>query len=74
MSRQINLTAKNFSDFGEFYSLVAGRCSGAVLHVTPEQAETLYHILASADEWKEPTILPADYRISSLQKIIVVED
>lgn len=72
--RQINLTGKEFSDYPEFYALVAGRCNNAVLHLTHDQAVSFNHIFASTDEWREPSILPADYRVSAIRSIIVVED
>lgn len=72
--RQINLTSKEFTDYESFYALVAGRCNGATLFLTHDQAVAFAHIFASNQEWLEPTILPADYRISSLRGIQVVED
>lgn len=75
-TRNINLTAKQFSTFEEFYDLVAGRCAGATLHVTPDQAKTIYHLMACTTDtvWQEPNLVPEDYRIGCIRGLVVVED
>lgn len=72
--KQINLTGKEFDSYEEFYALVAGRCNNATLFLTHEQAIAFNQIFASEAEWREPAILPADYRVSALKAIQVVED
>lgn len=72
--KTIDLTRQEFTNFEEFYSKVAGRCNNATLHVTDAQAQQLYHFFASSDDWKEPNLLPADYRVGAIQKIVVIEE
>lgn len=72
--KQINLSGKEFSTFPEFYELVAGRCNNATLFLSHEQAVVVYHLFASETEWREPNVLPADYRVSAIKSIQVIED
>lgn len=75
VARTIDLTRQSFTTFEEFYELVAGRCNGSTLHVTPDQAKAIYYFFAThGEEWSEPNIVPADYRVGTIQKIVVVEE
>ena len=73
--RTINLTKQSIKGLEDLYGLIRGRANGATIQVTPEQAEAIYWALSGDQvDWQEPSILPADYRLGAIERIVVVEE